>query len=299
MVRNYTSSLTEAVTYTTVDRSVTPTGTTLENMQPAERLSFIKRNTIKIMPKQYSETSYISMRVIDGIKNGEYLENPITAEFSAIDDAMTRNIDNDILIGKISPDGVNGIFSNSQLVGTKIKKVPTEETGVLKVFDLSLLISNLKKQYLQNAILIIDRVAYNAIYNKPTDDGHLMTEYFDYSNGWVALRAGEKLIPIITVDSFDNTVPLHEHNGFAGYTSFTNSNVTIDEGYQVGGSNSGKAYAVIMDANAYVLTRNTQKTTFLLDSGVADERGYGSFGIRDHIGGNVVIQEAIAIGYIA
>jgi HK97 family phage major capsid protein len=301
MVRNYTTNAIDAVTYSTIDRSVKPTGTTLEAMQPAERTDFMARNTIKIMPKMYSESGFASIKVVDGIRQGNYIENPIAAEFAAIDDAMTRSIDNDILIGPIASDGVNGIFTTAQTEGSKIKKFATATTNVVKMIDLVLLVSKLKKQYLINPILIIDRVAYNALYSEQADDGHIRDEYFDYSNGWAALKSPERIIPIIPIDSFDNTVPLHEHNGFAGYTSFTNPNVTIDAGYQTGNSasNSGKAYAVIMDANAYVLTRNSVKKTFLVDSGIADERGMASFGIRDYIGGKVVIQEAIAIGYIA
>ena len=166
---------------------------------------------------------------------------------------------------------------------------------------MSLVVANLKADYLRGAVALIDRKALHELYNQEALDGHLKIEYFDYANGLAQIRTAEGTFPLVAVESFNNTIAVTQHDGFAGYTSFTNSSVTIDAGYEIGGSNSGKAYVVFANfGQAYTLYRSSTREVGI-DQSFRDrlQQGLNAYGMIDYIGGNVTRQEAIAIGYIA
>lgn len=301
LVNTVTSSSIKGVVYDTVDTSVLPPKENLEGMSPEQKKDIIKRGMVEIQPEQIKAWNYVTDVVMHGILAGDYRTNPIQAELRALEFALSKEIGRKMLNGVLgNGKGIEGIFPKSQEAGSKIAKVPTLATNTLTLQDVSLVVANLKADYLRGAVALIDRKALHAIYNEEANDGHLKIEYFDYSNGIARIRTAEGTFPLIAVESFPDTVVASQHDGFANYKSFVSSS-QINSGYIINGSNSGKVYMVFANfGTAYTLTRSTTREVGIdNDFGDRLKNGLNIYGMIDYIGGAVVRQEAIAIGYIA
>ena len=302
LVNTVTASSIKGVVYDTIDTSVLPPQEVLEGMSVEQKKDVIKRGQIDIQPEKVKAWNYITDTVIHGIRAGEYRSNPIDAELRALDVQLSKQIARKILNGKVvSGKGIQGILPKA-LNFPSNQVVPTANTNVLTLTDVSLLVSRLKSEYLRGAVCLIDRQALQEIYNEPADDGHLKIEYFDYTNGIARIRTADGTFPLIGVQSFPVSVPASQHDGFAGYKSFPSAAGDINEGYIIGGmNNTGKAYAVFANfRDAYTLTRTTTREVGLDDSfkdRLVD--GLNVYGMIDYIGGNIIRQEGIVVGYIS
>jgi HK97 family phage major capsid protein len=301
LVNIVTSSSIKGVVYDTIDTSVLPPQEVLEGMSIEQKKDIIKRGQIDIQPEKVKAWNYITDTVIHGIRAGEYRSNPIDAELRALDVQLSKQIARKILNGKVvSGKGIQGILPKA-LTFPSNQVVPTQTANTLSLTDVSLLVSRLKSEYLRGAVCLIDRQALQEIYNEPASDGHLKIEYFDYTNGIARIRTADGTFPLIGVQSFPASVPASQHDGFAGYKSFPSGAGDINEGYIIGGTNTGKAYAVFANfRDAYTLTRTTTREVGLDDSfkdRLVD--GLNVYGMIDYIGGNIIRQEGIVVGYIS
>lgn len=302
LVNVVTSSSIKGVVYDTIDTSVLPPQEVLEGMSIEQKKDVIKRGQIDIQPEKEKAWNYITDTVIHGIRAGEYRSNPLDAELRALDTQLSKKIARKILNGKVvSGKGIQGILPKALESNSKISLLPTLTANTLTLKDVSLLVSKLKSEYLRGAVCLIDRQALQEIYNEPADDGHLKIEYFDYANGIARIRTADGTFPLVGVQSFPNTVIPSQHDGFADYKSFPSGASDIDAGYIIGGTNTGKAYAVFANfRDAYTLTRTTTREVGLDDSfkdRLVD--GLNVYGMIDYIGGNIVRQEGIVVGYIS
>ena len=301
LVNIVTSSSIKGVVYDTIDTSVLPPQEVLEGMSIEQKKDVIKKGQIDIQPEKVKAWNYITDTVIHGIRAGEYRSNPIDAELRALDVQLSKQIARKILNGKVvSGKGIQGILPKA-LTFPSNQVVPTQTANTLSLTDVSLLVSRLKSEYLRGAVCLIDRQALQEIYNEPASDGHLKIEYFDYTNGIARIRTADGTFPLIGVQSFPASVPASQHDGFAGYKSFPSAAADINEGYIIGGTNTGKAYAVFANfRDAYTLTRTTTREVGLDDSfkdRLVD--GLNVYGMIDYIGGNIIRQEGIVVGYIS
>jgi hypothetical protein len=265
----------------------------------------VKNSEVLIHVEQRSAKMPISDKTLHAAMSGEFTFNPINQNLIELERRYEKQIARDILNGNGS-DGIHGIIAESQKSGFRGFAVESANDNYVTLQDLARLGSNLKKFYLNNAAIIIDRAALYDLYFDEADDGHLRIEQFDYASGIASLRTPEGVIPLIGVDSSCLDANVDSNDGFANYKSFKSSS-TLLSGYtpkvgapSSGTDNAGKLAAVIGDlSSAYSLARSS-----VVQMGVDDSlsniltQGYTWAGKIGYVGGKVVNQEAFGVLYV-
>jgi len=266
----------------------------------------IKNAEVLIQLGQISAKLPISDKTLHAAMSGEFTFNPINQNLIELERRYEKQIARDILNGNGS-DGIHGMIAESQKSGFRGFAVESANDNYVTLQDLARLGANLKKPYLSNAAIIIDRAALYDLYFDEADDGHLRIEQFDYASGIASLRTPEGVIPLIGVDSSCLEANVDSNDGFANYKSFKSSS-TILSGYapKVGAptgaqtDNAGKLVAVIGDlSSAYTLARSS-----VVQMGVDDSlsniltQGYTWAGKIGYVGGKVINQEAFGVLYV-
>ncbi len=265
----------------------------------------VKNSEVLIHVEQRSAKMPISDKTLHAAMSGEFTFNPINQNLIELERRYEKQIARDIINGNGS-DGIHGVITESQKSGFRGFAVESANDNYVTLQDLARLGANLKKFYLNNAVIIIDRAALYDLYFDEADDGHLRIEQFDYTSGIASLRTPEGVIPLIGVDSSCLEANVDSNDGFANYTSFKSSS-TILSGYtpkvgapSAGTDNAGKLAAVIGDlSSAYSLARSS-----VVQMGVDDSlsniltQGYTWAGKIGYVGGKVVNQEAFGVLYV-
>ena len=303
MVSRISRASIQGTSYPTFDETFTDIKTKLEGMPADEKNEFLARGVVEIRPSMYTEVKKISNTVIHAVRAGDFSQDVIRLEYEALLRKFDRQVARDILSGKIvNGKGINGILQRPFQGNTKISVIPTAASDTLDWQDVTNLPSTLKSQYYSGAAFIFDKQAYNELYNVEAQDGHLKSERFSYIQniGMPSLKTAFGEFPVIIVDSFPASYT-NDHAGFANYPIYPGGATQVTAGYVKDGTNTGKVYAVFANiANCYTLY---ESTTF--EAGIDDSfkdritEGFNMMGLAKYVGGNVVLQEAIAIGYIS
>lgn len=265
----------------------------------------VKYSEVLIHVDQRSAKMPISDKTLHAAMSGEFTFNPINQNLVELERRYEKQIARDVLNGDGS-NGISGLIGASQATGFRGFAVESANNNYVTLQDLARLGANLKKFYLNNAVIIIDRAALYDLYFDEADDGHLRIEQFDYQSGIASLRTPEGIIPLIGVDSSCLDANVDSNDGFANYKSYKSSS-TILSGYtpkvgapSSGTDNAGKLAAVIGDlSSAYSLARSS-----VAQMGVDDSfsnlltQGYTWAGKIGYVGGKVVNQEAFGVLYV-
>jgi hypothetical protein len=231
--------------------------------------------------------------------------------FISIENKYKKNIGRQIFNGNSSM-GIVGILPEAHKSNTKIHVVETKTAGIATLQDLGNLTSQLKADYIRNAVLFLDKKVIYETYYEEAADGHLKLEQFDYSNGMVGLRTPERVIPIVFVDSSFFEVDVASNDGFANYETFSGSGI-IKSGYTpsqfVGTTktvnnvvytatvNTGKAVAILADWKAAYTLANSSVVRLGYDQSFGNLllNGYVWGGKIGYVGGAPTTTEAITI----
>jgi HK97 family phage major capsid protein len=290
--------------YDTYDESFVDTKESGE-MVGKEESPNILRGQVKIYVTQEAAKIKISDKTLHATMGGELSTDPLLREVMAIERKYEKKIARKILNGT-NEMGVYGIFNAAQKSGSKIKTLETATANIITLKDISSMCFNLKRTYLDNAVMLIDRAALYELYYDEGNDGHLKIEQFDYTNGIAALRTPERVIPLIGVDSSFLVTDISDNDGFANYTPFAGSvaanqltGYTPSQFAGVSGAtvNKGKVAAVLADFNqAYALARSSIVQTGV-DTSFANilNDGFTWGGKIGYVGGKPVLEEAITL----
>jgi HK97 family phage major capsid protein len=264
----------------------------------------VKRGEIEINATKYSAKVAVSDVVFDAERQGGFTVNPINSQFEYIVTRHEKNISRDILNGQINNNkGIKGILPQAKESGSRINVVPSSSGVLAQWSDLVALPKSLKGQYVNpSAYFVVDRAFYYYLYTLAADDGHILSEFFDYGNdGIVRIKTAEGSFRVVTIESSADPSKISENDGFADYESFLNT-TTIDSGFNSSGDvvgNQGKALALFINPSqsftllrspAVDFVRNPDNQRLLVD-------GYSYIGLRDYVGGRVTLEESIAILY--
>ena len=266
----------------------------------------IRRGEIIIHVAEQSAKVKISDKTVHSIESGELIGNPLMKLFGALENRYRKNIGRQILNGSDSGLGIKGIFSIAHQSGSKMKVVETAADNVVTLKDLGNLTSQIKIDYLRNAVMLVDRkVLYEGYFNEAAD-GHLRLEQFEYSaNGMIGLRTPEGVIPLVGVDSSYFEADVASNDGFANYKTFDGGSNIIKSGYtpsqyaSVAGAtdNAGKAVAILADWKMAYSLANSSVVRLGYDQSFGNMllNGYVWGGKIGYVGGAPTVEETIAI----
>jgi HK97 family phage major capsid protein len=302
LVTRITRSSTIGTAYPVFDENFTDINASLEGMSKAEKKEYLSRGVVEINTEFYTEYKTVSNVLIHAVRAGDFQQDVIRLEYEALLRKFDRQVAREILSGVTTGKGIKGILQRPFQANSRINVVPTAAVNKPAWQDVANLPSTLKSQYYNGAAFVFDKQAFDELYNDEAQDGHLKSERFSYSqaSGMISLNTAFGTFPVIMIDSFPSTYT-GDHAGFANYPVYPNGGSQVTSGYIKGGTNTGKAYAVFANlANCYTLY---ESSTF--EAGIDDSfkdrivDGFNMMGLAKYVGGAVVLQEAIAIGYIS
>lgn len=212
-------------------------------MDAAELSEAVKLSLIKLSMKEVKAKMAISSKVILNTMSGGNQVAVLDRNLRALDSRYNRK-----LAANVFQDIITA--ANSSLVG-KVASTTAEAPATAEARqDLRLFPSNLKVQYIPNAVMYVSRAFLNALYSKEASDGHLTTEQFVFGNNGITLYVtAERAIP----------VRVFEHAQIGTYKSLADGSTDITADYVNGSeTNTGKLLAIVGDLkSAYKLVPNT------------------------------------------
>lgn len=283
-------NITKGLAYDTIDAGDVEILEGNEN-NSAGTTPLAKYDEIFINLAQYKAKFPISDKILHSA--AELRFNPIQRMITEIERRFEKNIAKNILNGDLGGSGVMGILPIAQKQARKhnIRVEETATTNVLTLQDLFQFGKKLKMEYMQsNPVMVIDKLAFYSVAGEEGTDGHLKSEYYTYNDqtGIGFLKTPSGLVRIILVEQED---------GFVNYPSFDDgSNIT--QGFIDGGTNTGKAVAVLGSFNrGYTLARSSIAQVGFTKDNISAllEKGYIFAGKYGYVGGNVTIAESMCV----
>lgn len=215
----------------------------------------------EITQRQFSTYSLVDDYLVHLAAAGAFQIDPIQTFLNELDRKFELKLDKAILTRIIERSQTSGTAINiAYTAGTT--PVLADISNAVTVFPAHF--TNGQIASISNMYMVVDAALTDQLFKSEGDDGHLKTEYYDYTigAGIIAIKTGRGLLKLIPIDAqYFGTYKLFDDSKAA--TSSDNA-----AGYIAGGSNGGKVLGIVADwANAVALLRNPM-SVIGIDSGL-------------------------------
>jgi hypothetical protein len=251
-------------------------------MDAAQLSEAVKKSLVKLSMEEVKSKMILSSRVIQNALGGGNQLSTLQQNIQSLESRYRRKLAAKVFTNIIDA-AIKGEITK---VASTTADAPADNTARE---DLRLLPTNLKVDYIPQAIMYVSRKFLNTLFSTTVSDGHLPLEQF--------VTTPDGITRFVTPEkSF--VVRVFEHSQIGNYKSLVDGVATISTDYVNGSDNTGKLLAIIADfKTSYKLIPSSIGTigydasiTNILDGAVpAGKSSYAAQGI--------VLREGVKVLY--